>query len=57
VTGRFNRAEGGQVGGIACAATTSTPPRNTTDFLDFAENGKFLDRKRISALYETVDGH
>jgi hypothetical protein len=24
-----NLAEGGQVGGIACAACTSTPPRNT----------------------------
>ena len=27
------------------------------DFLELAENCSFLDRKLISALYETVDGH
>ena len=27
------------------------------DFLELAENCTFLDRKRISALYETADGH
>jgi len=27
------------------------------DFLELAENGVFLDRKLISALNETVDGH
>ena len=36
-----NHAEGGQVGGIACAAYTSTPPRNAADFLELAENGVF----------------
>jgi hypothetical protein len=30
-----------------------TPPRNAADFLELAENGVFLDRKRISALNET----
>jgi len=45
------------IGGIACAAYTSTPPRNSTDFLELAENGTFLDRKRISALKKTVAGH
>jgi hypothetical protein len=51
-----NLAEGGQVGGIACAAYTSRPPRNAADFLELAENGVFLDRKLISALNKTVDG-
>jgi hypothetical protein len=50
-------AEGGQVGGIACAAYTSTPPRNAADFLELAENGVFLDRKLIGALNKTGDGH
>jgi len=27
--------------GIACAACTSTPPRNAADFLELAENGDF----------------
>jgi hypothetical protein len=36
-----NRAEGGQVGEIDCAAYTSTPPRNAADFLELAENGVF----------------
>jgi hypothetical protein len=27
------------------------------DFLELAENGTFLDRKRISALHETADEH
>jgi hypothetical protein len=27
------------------------------DFLELADNRPFLDRKRISALYETADGH
>ncbi len=27
------------------------------DFLELAENCSFLNRKRISALNETVDGH
>ena len=42
---------------IACAAYTSTPPRNAADFLELAENCTFLDRKLICALNETVDGH
>jgi len=29
------------IGGIACAAYTSTPPRNAADFLELAENGDF----------------
>jgi hypothetical protein len=41
----------------ACAAHTSTPPRNAADFLELAENCTFLDRKRISALNEAVYGH
>jgi hypothetical protein len=52
-----NLAEGGQVGGIACAAYTITPPRNAADFLELAKNCTFLDRKLISAFYETADGH
>jgi hypothetical protein len=36
-----NHAEGGQVGGIACAAYTRPPPRNAADFLELAENGVF----------------
>jgi hypothetical protein len=36
-----NHAEGGQVGGIACAAYRSTPLRNAADFLELAENGVF----------------
>jgi len=27
------------------------------ELLELAENFTFLDRKRISALYETADGH
>jgi hypothetical protein len=52
-----NLAEGGQVGGIACAAYRSMPPRNAADILELAKNCTFLDRKLISALNETVDGH
>jgi hypothetical protein len=33
------------------------PPRNAADFLELAKNGTFLDRKLISALYKTADGH
>jgi hypothetical protein len=51
-----NLAEGGQVGGIACAAYRSTPPRNAADFLELAENCTFLDRKLTSALNETWMG-
>jgi hypothetical protein len=36
-----NLAEGGQVGGIACAAYKSTPPRDAAVFLELAENGVF----------------
>jgi hypothetical protein len=43
--------------GIACAAYKSMPPRNAADFLELAKNCTFLDRKRISALYKTADGH
>jgi hypothetical protein len=52
-----NRAEGGQVDGIACAAYRSRPPRNSADVLELAENGVFLDRVPISAPNRTVDGH
>jgi hypothetical protein len=52
-----NLAEGGQVGGIACAAYSSMPPRNAADFLELVKNCSFLDRKFINALYETADGH
>jgi hypothetical protein len=45
------------IGGIACAAYQSTPPRNAADFLELTENCSFLDRKRFNALNETVDGH
>jgi hypothetical protein len=45
------------IGGIACAAYRSAPPRNAADFLEPAENCSFLDRKLISALNGTVDGH
>jgi hypothetical protein len=45
------------IGGIACAAYISMPPRNAADFLELAENCTFLDRKLISARYETADGH
>jgi hypothetical protein len=31
--------------------------RNVADFLGLAENCTFLDRKPISALYESADGH
>jgi hypothetical protein len=33
------------------------PPRNAADFLELAKNCTFLDRKLISALYKTADGH
>jgi hypothetical protein len=32
------------------------PPRNAADLLELAKNCTFLDRKLISALYETADG-
>jgi hypothetical protein len=38
------------IGGIACTAYSSTPPRNSTDFLELAENCTFLDRKLINDL-------
>jgi len=43
--------------GIACTAYTNTPPRNAADFLELAENCSILDRKQISALDGTMDGH
>jgi hypothetical protein len=43
--------------GITCAAYTSTPPRNSADFLELAENGTFLDRKLIRVFNETAEGH
>jgi hypothetical protein len=45
------------IGEIACAAYTSTPPRNAADFLELAENCIFLDRKLTSALKEAANGH
>jgi hypothetical protein len=33
------------------------PPRNAADFLELAKNCTFLDRKLISARFETADGH
>jgi len=33
------------------------PPRNAADFLELTKNCSFLDRKLISALDETADGH
>jgi hypothetical protein len=42
------------IGGIACAAYMITPPANAADFLEFAENCTFLDRKLISAFNKTV---
>jgi hypothetical protein len=33
-----SHAQGGQVGGIACAAYSSMPPRNAADFLELAKN-------------------
>jgi hypothetical protein len=38
------------IGGIACAAYSSMPPRNAADFLELAKNCTFLDRKLINAL-------
>ena len=52
-----NNADGVYRSGIACAAHTSTPPRNAADFLELAENGSFLDRNRISALDEDMHRH
>jgi hypothetical protein len=45
------------IGGIACAAYRSMPPRNAADFFEVAENCAFLDRKLINPLFETADGH
>jgi hypothetical protein len=45
------------IDGITCSAHTSTPPRNSADFLELAENGPFLDRKLIRVFNETVEGH
>jgi hypothetical protein len=33
------------------------PPRNAADFLEVTKNFTLLDRKLISARYETADGH
>jgi len=30
------------IGGIVCAAYTSMPPRNATDFLELAKNGVWI---------------
>jgi hypothetical protein len=38
---RVNLAEGGQVGGIACAAYRSTPPRNSLIFLNLQKIAHF----------------
>jgi len=46
----------GAISGIACPACSSMPPRNAADFLELAKNCAFLDRKLISAFYETTDG-
>jgi hypothetical protein len=51
-----NHAEGRQVGEIACATYSSTPPRNVADFLELAENFTFLERKLPGARNEIVDG-
>jgi len=40
-----------------CGIQNRLPPRNAADLLELAENFTFLDRKLISALYETADGH
>jgi hypothetical protein len=42
------------IGGIACAAYSSTPPRNSTDFLELAENCTFLEKSqcwRITKIF------
>ena len=54
---RLLRDRSASICDIACAAHTSTPPRNAADFLELAENCTFLDRKLTSALKEAVDGH
>ena len=40
-----------------CGIQNRLPPRNAADFLELAKNCTFLDRKRISAPFETADGH
>ena len=45
------------IGGIPCAAYTSTSPRNAADFLELAENCTLLDRKLINDFSETMAGH
>ena len=40
-----------------CGIQNRLPPRNAADFRELAKNCTFLDRKLISALYETADGH
>jgi hypothetical protein len=40
-----------------CVMQNRQPPRNAAEFLELAKNCTFLDRKRISARYETADGH
>ena len=37
------------IGGIVCAAYSSMPPRNASDFLELVENCTFLDRKLTTA--------
>ena len=40
-----------------CGIQNRLSPRNAADLLELAKNCTFLDRKLISALYETADGH
>jgi hypothetical protein len=40
-----------------CGIQNRLPPRNAADFLELAEICTFLDRKLISALCKTADGH
>jgi hypothetical protein len=40
---------------IACAAYNSMPPRNSTDFIELAENCTFLDRELICAFNEQME--
>ena len=54
---RLLRDRSASIGGIACAAYSSMPPRNAADFLELSKNCSFLDRKLINALHETADGH
>ena len=40
-----------------CGIQNRLPPRNAADFIEFAENCPFLDRKLINTINETGDGH